>query len=216
MLPRITKTTALLAGCFLALPLAVNADPDLETDSAPATNREPITVTSKPELVPGLPPLSRIYVSAGVQEFALLTPAGYRSDTTSQDLVHLVNGDYDCFITFRFATQDSAASKGLDAGTCRKLLTDRYPGAKITEELTLEAGGKSGPAFDFQWQGYGGTTRSSRVVYVPSSAGIMEFSLICDSSSFNESKYAFNALLLTFRASDASGKLDITPLSNKL
>jgi hypothetical protein len=46
--------------------------------------------------------------------------------------------------------------------------------------------------------------------------GVLEFSLLSNPSSFEPGRQALNLLLVTFRASDARGQLEMPVLSNKL
>jgi hypothetical protein len=116
-------------------------------------------------------------------------------------------------MTFRIieGQQDDKANPG--SAYYRGLLANRYPNVKVLEEFHEEAGGMSGVAFDFHWLSQGNTVRASRAVFIPSRGGVLEFSLICSPDRFQQVRYDFNFLLLTFRASK-DGKLEVTPRSS--
>jgi hypothetical protein len=178
------------------------------------TNRSLPDIATKQELVPGLPPATRIYVTNGIETCALLTPNGYQLDGTIQNWVQLVNEKYDCFMTFRIIKASPEKKSQLDT-YYRVLLSDRYPDVKILGEFSQEAGGLSGKAFDLEWRGHANVTRASRVVFVPSPTGIFEFSLVCDPDKFQQVQNDFHCLLLTFRVGE-NGKLKIVPRSDSI
>jgi hypothetical protein len=96
------------------------------------------------------------------------------------------------------------------------VLLQRHPGAKILEEFTLSALSRRGPAFDLRWNANGGMPRCERVVFIPALAGVLEFSLVASPEKFVAAQAEYDLLLLTFRASDARGKLVVPVLSDKL
>ena len=212
---QVNKYLSLLAPPVLLVAATVKAEPTPDSTSDPATNRPPVVVSSKQEFVTGLPPATRIYVTNGPETYALLTPAGYRLDNSVQDRIQLVNEKYDCFMTFRVVSTEREDKTQSDSAYYRALLSDRYPDIKIFKEFSQEAGGLPGLAFDFQWQGQARTIRASRVVFIPSSTGILEFSLVCSSDKFGRVQNDFHLLLLTFRAGE-SGRLKTMPRSNSL
>ena len=204
-------------GAFCAFSvLRVTGQTAQNTAPAAVTNSPPFTVIMAREEVPGMNPVTRTHVTVGTNKFALLTPSGYRTSADSvQRKVVIVRDDGRCSLNFRIAGPMPTGTNGLSAEPFRKLLLERHAGAKIVEEFTLTASGKSGPAFDLNWRTPGGLTVFTRTAFIPSEGGVLEFSLVSDDpDKAGELHSVFNAFLLTFRAS-RGGKIEITPLSNK-
>jgi hypothetical protein len=154
-------------------------------------------------------------VTAGTNRFAFSVPEGFRLESSNQGLVSLISADYRSLLTFRIAAVEPLASQEPGAAVWRQAVLEQHPGAKILEQFTLTAANRTGPAFDTAWSAPGGLQRNQRTAYIPASAGTLEFSLVCATDVFSKAKCDLNFLLLTFRASDAQGKLDLPRFSNK-
>jgi hypothetical protein len=181
-----------------------------------ASNPPPMRVEVRYEGGPGLSPANRAYVTAGTNKFAFQMPAGFRLESADPQKVTLVNADYNCLLSWRILGPVPPESPGLDPASYRELLLERHPGGKIIEEFTLPALGRRGPAFDLRWNAKGGAPRYERDVFIPALAGVLEFSLVGSPEKFKAAQPEFHLLLLSFRASDANGKLVVPMLSDKL
>ena len=181
-----------------------------------ASNAPALRVEVRHEGGPGQFPAYRAYVTAGTNKFAFLMPAGFRLDASDTQSVTLVSADYNCLLTWRILGQVPPESPDLDPAACREVLMQRRPGAKVQDEFTLPALGRRGPAFELRWNAKGGVPRYERVAFIPALAGVLEFSLASSPERFKAALPAFDLLLLSFRASDAKGKLVVPMLSNKL
>jgi hypothetical protein len=104
----------------------------------------------------------------------------------------------------------------LDPAPYRDLLLSRHPGSRILEEFSQAAIGRYGPMFDLRWNATGAVLRRERVLFIPSDASVLEFSLVSSLEKFEAGRQGFNALLMTFRAADANGRLNMPVLSNRL
>jgi hypothetical protein len=190
----------------------------LKADELPAYDP---TGTSAPSLqaslrngeIIGVEQVRRAYLTFGTNEFVFVIPHGFRMDASNPEKIVLSDSNYNCFLTVRIAGSQSGA-KELSLDTCRQMVMNRHPGAKISEELSQSAGNRSGPAFDFQWENSSGTVQSARIAYIPSPAGILEFSVLSEPAKFTEGKSFFNFLLLTFRTNE-HGKLETIVFSDK-
>lgn len=180
-----------------------------------ATAAPLLQVCTTNEFVPSLPPVLRVYVTAGTNRFALLVPPGFRMNDTTGDRVSLVNPDYTCFLTFRIAGQLPEDGADLDADAYKQRVLFEHPGGIIKQQLSVVAGGRRGIAFDVQWAGPEAVPRTERVAYVPTEAWVAQFSLLANTKKFPSGQVGFDSLLLTFRASEG-GKLEIARLSDKL
>ncbi len=184
--------------------------------SADAPAPSPPLQVSIVDATPARQPVYRAYVTAGTNKFAFLLPGGFRMDAKSlaQNTITLVNTDYTCWITFRIAGPVPIGAKELDPKPCREILLSQHPGATILEEFSLGAASQSGPAFDLHWETSGGVAQAARAVFIPSAAGILEFSLLASRGNLSKFRGSFNSLLVSFRAS-VDGKLEIPPLPDK-
>jgi hypothetical protein len=181
-----------------------------------ASNLPPLRVEVRHEGGPGLSAANRAYVTAGTNKFAFQVPVGFRLDTADPQSVTLVSADYNSLLNWRILGPLPAETPELAVASCRELLLERRSGGKILEEFTLAALGQRGPAFDLHWNAKGGTLRRERVAFIPALAGVLEFSLVASPAQFKAALPEFDLLLLSFRASDANGKLVVPMLSDKL
>ncbi len=180
------------------------------------TNSIPIQASIVPENVPNLATYFRVYINAETTKFTFILPREYRADKLTSERVQLVNNDYNRFLSLRLLGPLPADTEPLDAAGFRELILSLHPGAKILEEFSLHAANHTGPAFDLEWVEANGIIRCSRVAFIPSAAGVLEFDLVCNDEQFAEAKRDLNSLMLTFRASDSSGHLEINPISDML
>jgi len=198
------------------------ATPPVEGDSKTAsakdanpTNQPPISVAVKFEGGPGQISTSRAYITAGTNKFAFLVPSEYKLTCADSQKVTLMKGDGSCLISVRVIGSFVGASKAFDGAAARELVLEEHPDATITTEFGMSAANASGPAFEIRW-GSGAVARASRVGFVPLRAGVIEFSLDASLNNLGPSLGDLNYLVVTFRASDENGKLEATPLSDKL
>jgi hypothetical protein len=160
-------------------------------------------------------PARRAFVTAGTNRFAFSVPEGFRLDSSNENLVSLISADYHSLLTFRIAAPGAPAGQEPRAAVWREALLQQHPGAKILQQFTLTAANRTGPAFDAAWSSPGGLPRTQRVAFIPALAGTLEFSLVSTTDAFQKAQYDLNFLLLTFRASDPQGKLDLPRFSDK-
>jgi hypothetical protein len=160
-------------------------------------------------------PARRAFVTAGTNRFAFSVPAGFRIESSNGDSVSLVSTDYHSVLTFRIAAPGAPPGREPPAEVWRQTVLERHPGAAILRQFTLTAANRTGPAFDAAWGAPGGLQRYERVGFIPALAGTLEFSLVCAPDTFQKAQSDLNFVLLTFRASDAQGKLDLPRFSDK-
>lgn len=204
--------TVLLAGA-----VGTVAATELEATNAPSVPPV-LRAEMRLEAVPDLPPVRRVFVTAGTNEsarFAFGIPEAFRLDPAMEDGIALVSADFNSLITLRLASPMVPDAQGPSRDYWRARLLGEHPGTKVVDELTLSAANQSGPAFDLHWKTAGGLERLERVAYTACAAGILEFRLSSSTNAFAKARYDFNYVMLTFRASDAHGKLDLPKFSNK-
>lgn len=154
-------------------------------------------------------PVYRAFVTVGTNKFSFGAPSNFRIDAYPEKIL-FNSTDYSCFLTFRIMDSALPDTAQLKAESYRDLLLSRYPGAKIVGEFSISAANRSGPAFDLQWKNSGGVMQSARVAFVPSAAGVLEFTLIARTDKFSEGQQSFDAMLASFMQGDGS-KLRIPP-----
>ena len=152
----------------------------------------------------------RVVVTAGGRRLRLAVPQGFRVDITSPEKVVLVNRDYSCVLSFRLAAPGGDAGASLNPALGRAWLSARLSDLKINEEFSLTAGHGSGPAFDLVCN-VDGVVRASRVAFIASPVGVLEFTSLSSPKQFEEAKTKLRFLLRGFQISDPNGKLEIIP-----
>jgi hypothetical protein len=191
--------------------------PATSAPSIEATNLPPsVKAELKVETGPGQIPARRAYLTAGTNRFAFLVPEDFRLDASDPQKVTVVSPDNTKVLTVRILGPMPPETWELQAATYRELLLERNPDVQIREEFSLTAAGRRGPAFDLQWSTSTGGQQACRIAFIPSNAGVLEFSLLTSRELFAQAQPSLYLIMLTFRASDAKGRLDIAPLSDKL
>lgn len=150
----------------------------------------------------------RVFMKVGDRRLMLAVPQGFRPVNTNPETIVFVNDDSSCLLSFRIAAPGSAAAASLKADLCREWLSARFSDLKVQEEFSLNVGGQSGPAFDLHYKAMA-VPRSSRVAFIPSPVGVLEFSLVSSPEKFQAAKSEFHGFHRGFRISDADGKLEI-------
>jgi len=158
--------------------------------------------------------VQRVYLTVGTNQLAFLVPQGFRADASNPQRIVMSAFDSSCFITFRFMDPELAGGKELQSDCCRALALSRFSGARITNEHGEYACNHSGLGFDLQWTLSGGAEQSARVVFIPSAAGIMEFSVLSSSARFEDSQTVLRTVLASLRSNEL-GPLRIIPVADR-
>lgn len=164
---------------------------------------------------PGIAPARRAYLTVGETRFAFLVPVGFRVDLSNPERVVLASTDGFAHLTIRVNRSLPPGLTALDAPSIRQLVLSRHPGAQIQEDFTASAANQHGPAFDFRWDS-GSLPCASRVAFIPCAAGILEFNLTGNADKWARYLTDLGTVMQTFCASDASGQLVVTPLSDQI
>ena len=189
------------------------ADESIEVPAKPEPVLMPsFTATLKNGETIGIEQIRRAHLSSGTNQFAFVVPEGFRMDASNPERVVLADSNYNFFLSVRIVVPGRFRDAQTDL--CRDLLLKQHPGARISDEFSQSAANRSGPAFDAQWDAVGGTVQSARVAFIPTSIGILEFSLLSRPDKFAQGKYYLNFLLLTFRSNEG-GTLELPVFSDK-
>ena len=193
-LPSLTPALALLcAACSLARPAPAQT----------ATNQPAVfdAVLRNGETV-GNRRIQRGYITMGTNEFSFIVPEGFRRDPAPAARICFVNQDYDCFLTLRLADHRPDGGSLVSAESCRAAVLEQISNATLCHESTLTIADHTGPSFDAQWMGAGGTLQRTRIAFVPSAAGVLELSLITTAAKFTRGQYFLTVFSQSFRSNE--------------
>lgn len=184
---------------LLAIAVAVHSAFAQESAPNPLSGQaQPLTVAIVRQTVPGFEPIQYVFISCGTNEFFATVPAGYRiQNEPAQGRILFLKADNSCWLTARIIKPAYGSSK-LTSGNCRDSLLSLHPGAAIAGESGASAGGQSGTAYDLQWISAGGLPERSRVVFISSAVGILEFTLTSSASQFPDAQNDFAHFLAGF------------------
>lgn len=148
------------------------------------------------------------YVRIGAARFSFLVPEGARVSTATEDRINVIKNDYSCVISLRAATGDSAT---LNPEQLRQALIGRFSDLRFAGERQVMAADYAGPAFDFFHES-DGLKRKTRIAFVPSAAGILEFKMTTALDRFEANQDMLNEILGSFRAAKPNGELEVVRL----
>jgi len=184
--------------------------------SSGSTNSTFLVATTRHEEGPALMPADRAYIQSGTNRFSFLIPSGLKLVHSNYGNVSLVSQDYDCQIRFQIHTTEALPDDQLKPEWCWQKILREHPEASMLCVVPAVADSRRGLAFQISFPGPGGSPRRGHVAFIPGRTGVFQFELQSASTSFEASLHQFNTVLLTFRASDESGQLQVSPLSDKL
>ena len=213
---RIIQVIGLSIAALSSLPLLAQPANSAGPIANLVTNRPLYQTQIKHVGGPGLLPADFAYVTFQTNKFGFVMPPGFRLETADPLKVTLVSADLSCLLSFRVLDSAPAGGAELDHATYRELLLARHPGGRILEEFSLPAVSRRGPAFDLRWNATGGVPRRERVLFIPTAAGVLEFSVLSSLEKFEAGREAFSALLVTFRTTEADGRLIMPVMSDRL
>ncbi len=197
-------TAAALA--VLLLTLRASADePSLES-SATATNKPGLKATLRGGETIGKHQVQRAFLDSGTNKIVFIVPGGFWVDASSPQKIVLTATDKNCFITVRVLP-----GAGSDPSFFRQQVLSLYPGAKITQEATEFVANHSGLAFNLEWLNPNGVAQSARISFIPTAAGVLEFSVLTRSADFKDARMHFESLLSSVQTNEG-GKIVIVPL----
>lgn len=178
---------------------------DSETE-APVTNSVALKVDVRRNVEGTHMPYRFAFVTAGTEKFTFLIPEDYRVDTSDPSKVKLASADYSVMIVVGVSGGMPAGTK-MTAEALQARVLSSYPETVIKRDLTVAANEQSAPALDFTWKAQTGITRMTRTTFIPTTAGLMEFTLTASPDKFEASLRELNLVMLTFR-SGVNGKFD--------
>ena len=172
-----------------------------------ATNQPAFQVDVRRNVEGTYIPYRFAFITSGSEKFTFLIPEGYRVDTTDPTKIKLASPDYSGMIIVGVSGGGQPAGTKLEPDTLRARVLANYPEAVIKVEQNASANEQSAPSADFSWKTESGITRMTRTTFIPTSVGLMEFTLTASPDKFEASLRELNLVMLTFR-SGANGKFD--------
>ena len=206
-----------VAALLLCLPLLaftvairVRAEEVSSPEVSPAVITNQLAFSAEVREVGGRGFLTRrcAYVRIGSARFSFLVPEGARVSTATEDRINVIKNDYSCVISFRAATGDCAT---LNPEQLRQALIGRFYDLRFAGERQVTAADYTGTAFDFFHES-DGLKRKTRMAFVPSAAGILEFKMTTALDRFEANQDMLNEVLGSFRAAKPNGELEVVRL----
>jgi hypothetical protein len=155
------------------------------------------------------PPVLRVFVNGPSGKFTFPMPAGLRLKGGSTAKVKLANLEGNRMITFTVLDPTPCGNQPLNADTYREVVEARYAKGKVLEQLCPAAGGRQGLGFDVRWETTNGLVQFARIVFIPSSAGVLEFDVNSGPQDFNDLRYVLEQMLVGFRTAGADEELQV-------
>jgi hypothetical protein len=157
----------------------------------------------------------RAFISTPFTKFAFLVPQNYTLRDAQGNSLTAQHRALNGHLTISLKPLLDCSSTECFQEYCRTELLGEFPTAKITEESTRMVNEHESSVFDLNYYLRGTDPWQVRAVFTRVRGGILEISVTSSKEDFKSTQYDLNTLLLTFRESDAGGKLVIPPLSDR-
>ncbi len=159
------------------------------------------------------PPLFRAYVTAESGKFAFIIPSGYRTRGGSSSNIKLCNLEGNCQITFTVLDPTPRGPDPLNPDTYRDVVQALHPKGKIIEQLCPGVAGREGVGFDIQWETTNKFAQCTRVAFIPTATGLLEFTATSSPQNFSNVRYQLNEVMAGFQAVTPDEKLVVPTIS---
>ena len=209
------KLFCLLSGilCGICLLVECASAGDLSANAPVSTPSLQVKLVNES---PTWPPILHAYLTVGTNKLSFRLPDSFRMDASisTQDTISLVNSEDNCWLTFRIVGPQPPGGKELKSQSLRELLLNQHPGAKVLEEFSLIAAGQDGPAFDLQWETSSGVIQRMRVMFITSSAGVLELDMLTNAENVQKFQGAFDVFRLSLSTSVDDARPETVPFHN--
>lgn len=172
-----------------------------------ATNKVALKVDVRRNVEGTYIPYRFAFITSGLEKFTFLIPEEYRVDTSDPTKIKLASPDYSGLIIVGVGGSELPPGAKLEPEALRARVLANYSDAVIKLEQTASANGQTAPSLDFSWKTESGITRMTRTTFIPTSVGLMEFTLTASPEKFESSLRELNLVMLTFR-SGLNGKFE--------
>jgi hypothetical protein len=197
---------ALATASLLAAPVQTLAESSV-TELKAKIEREPVNT---------IEPIYRAYLESPSQKFTFLVPGRYRPSASAQDGgFQMRNMKDSSVIAFSLLTEAPAGISDSARDAYREILSTRYVNGKFIKESTDDAAGHKVPVFDVQWIGQHGLSETTRAMFIPTEAGVLELTVTAATTNFPDAKSNLSEVSGTLTAS-VNGKLVVHHVSGRL
>jgi len=193
-------------GICLALGVLTTRAVEVAESQASATNALALKVDVRRNVEGSFLAYRYAFLTSGQDKFTFLVPETYRVDTSDPAKIKLASQDFSCLIVMGLGGGLPLGVK-MEADVLRARVLTNYTDVTIRSEPTVCANGQSAPAVDFTWKTDSGLTRVTRTMFIPTTGGLMEFTLTASPETFDSGLRELNLIMLTFR-SGVDGKFD--------
>ena len=156
--------------------------------------------TLRPGEIIGNEQIMREYIKFGTNEFQFEIPNALRFRAPDIYALVLSSRDDSYFVTLRILP-GRPADADLRAEQ-RRWVETRYPDALAIKELTTPVDEHQGLGLQLHLKPEGVPDRQVQLVWVPCTAGILEFVLDADVGAIRAAQQSFNVILLSFRSNE--------------
>ena len=157
----------------------------------------PIKVMLQEEPIHHYPPYFRAYIASGTVKLAFLVPAGFIAVTNTDQNGLQMTSQQGGSMGFSILEPIQASNDGPNVEACRKRILAMFPNAKFTLEFSRGVGPTAGRGFDFTWKTPSGFDQASRVIFLPSDAGTLEFRASTIPEKFTSIQSSLNTVIGT-------------------
>ena len=200
----------LLVGTLLALNSAW-AD-EAQPQSQSTTNKPAFNASLRSGETVGNHQVQRAFLTIDTNQIAFMVPQGFFMDASTPGKIVLSDDSGSLFITVRVSHPQIPAESS-PADFFKAEVLHRFPGAKISSQSSDFAANHSGPAFELEWAGPKTVPQWARIAFIPSAAGVLEFSVLSRASNFKDAQTYLSVVMASVRSNE-TGKLVIEPLPN--
>jgi hypothetical protein len=200
----------LLTALVLLAATGINAQsPDRNSNKDMAQR---LDISVQPGEVIGHEQIVRCLLKCGTNQFLFMLPPNTRSSATNPETIVLSGTDGLYYLSLRVL--ESGAGVGGQARSRKEQAIESYPGAQHVEEFSMFVAGHEGSGLQLRQASAVGGARQVRLLWVPSAAGTLEFTLNTDPGNAGIAMRAFECVLLSFQSNER-GKIIVIPRSDK-
>ena len=199
-------TVIALGTLLIATHVSAGDAPALE---AVKTNKTAYNAQLRGGEIVGMHQVQRAFLTLGTNQIAFIVPSGFRMDASDLQKIVLTEPARGYFLAVRISAAPSV-EPGQETSYFKTAALARFPGAIIADQSTQLVANHSGPSFDLTWVNGAGTAQKVRIAFIPSSAGVLELSVLAPADKFKDALLYFSLLLGSVQNNE-QGKIVIVP-----
>jgi hypothetical protein len=173
-----------------------------------------IEATVRPGEIVGNEQVMRTFIKCGTNEFLFVLPPDLRTESTNPDGLVLAGPGGRYFLKFRITGARPWDSEAAQAQARKETALAQYDSAGNIEDFTMTVAGRTAQGLQIRHKSAAGVDCLTRIVWAPSKAGILEFTLTTDTQTARLARQTMDVVLITFQSNE-KGKLEIIPRSEQ-